>query len=257
MHSEMSWHSWMAVHRWHTAGALGRVKTSLVAERHCSLPPVGSRASHLWLRLGLPRCHFTWPLLWFGAIQILWWWEPSALELWHGWWSLSGFWPGWLRDSCYIQDIKNWWLSCSTASSWTPLRWSARMQAPGVGGALPLQEYRREVPPGWAPNDPNYSLRQYMEKLKIWYRIYQGEDESSWTFDSWQIARTSWQSWLWISRFRDHMEVLTKEMQHWFDWRWTKWLTLFQDRSSNSISPVVSRPWWTSSERPLDSKTKT
>ena len=34
------------------------------------------------------------------------------------------------------------------------------------------------VPPGWAPNDPNYSLRQHMEKLKIWYRIYQGEDEA-------------------------------------------------------------------------------
>ncbi len=28
------------------------------------------------------------------------------------------------------------------------------MQAPGGSGALPLQEYRREVPPGWAPNDP-------------------------------------------------------------------------------------------------------
>ena len=26
----MSWHSWMAVHRWHTAGALGRVKTSCI-----------------------------------------------------------------------------------------------------------------------------------------------------------------------------------------------------------------------------------
>ena len=52
------------------------------------------------------------------------------------------------------------------------------MQAPVGAGALPLQEYRREVPPGWTPNDPGYSLRQYMEKLKIWYRIYQGEDEA-------------------------------------------------------------------------------
>ena len=44
-------------------------------------------------------------------------------------------------------------------------------------GALPLNEYRRDVAPGWIPGDPNYSLRSYLEKLRLWYRVYSGEDE--------------------------------------------------------------------------------
>ena len=52
------------------------------------------------------------------------------------------------------------------------------MNAPTGSGALPLQEYRRDIPPGWSPGDSSYSLRSYMEKLRIWYRIYNGDDES-------------------------------------------------------------------------------
>ena len=33
-----------------------------------------------------------------------------------------------------------------------------KMQAPSGSGALLLQEYRREVPPGWCPRGANYSL---------------------------------------------------------------------------------------------------
>ena len=46
---------------------------------------------------------------------------------------------------------------------------------PGAGG-IPLHEFRRDVPPGWAPNIPDYSLRLYFERLKLWYRIYEGDD---------------------------------------------------------------------------------
>ena len=52
------------------------------------------------------------------------------------------------------------------------------MNAPTGSGALPLQEYRRDIPPGWPPGEPSYSLKSYMDKLRIWYRIYNGDDES-------------------------------------------------------------------------------
>ncbi|CAK9111649.1 1-alkyl-2-acetylglycerophosphocholine esterase [Durusdinium trenchii] len=43
---------------------------------------------------------------------------------------------------------------------------------------VPLQECRKDCPPGWAPGIPDYPLRQYFDKLKLWYRIYDGPDES-------------------------------------------------------------------------------
>ena len=50
-------------------------------------------------------------------------------------------------------------------------------QPPTNAGALPLQEYRRDVPPGWNPGDPAYPLRTYFEKLRLWYRVCSVEDE--------------------------------------------------------------------------------
>ena len=50
-------------------------------------------------------------------------------------------------------------------------------QPPTNAGALPLQEYRRDVPPGWNPGDPGYPLRTYFEKLRLWYRVCSVEDE--------------------------------------------------------------------------------
>ena len=43
---------------------------------------------------------------------------------------------------------------------------------------IPLDEYRRDVPPGWEPGQPRYSLKQYLERIKMWYRLYDGPDEN-------------------------------------------------------------------------------
>ena len=44
-------------------------------------------------------------------------------------------------------------------------------------GGIPLQEFRRDIPPGWIPQDPNYPLKMFFEKLKLWYRTCTVEDE--------------------------------------------------------------------------------
>ena len=44
------------------------------------------------------------------------------------------------------------------------------------GGGIPLHEFRREVPPGWGPGIPDYPLRLFFERLKLWYQVYDGED---------------------------------------------------------------------------------
>ena len=51
------------------------------------------------------------------------------------------------------------------------------MAAPS-GGGIPLEEYRKDVPPGWAPNIPSYPLKLYLERLRLWYRLYDGLDET-------------------------------------------------------------------------------
>ena len=47
-----------------------------------------------------------------------------------------------------------------------------------TGGGIPLDEYRRDVPPGWSPGNMEYPLKLYLERVKMWYRIYEGPDES-------------------------------------------------------------------------------
>ena len=47
-----------------------------------------------------------------------------------------------------------------------------------TGGGIPLDEYRRDVPPGWSPGNMDYPLKLYLERVKMWYRIYEGPDES-------------------------------------------------------------------------------
>ena len=44
-------------------------------------------------------------------------------------------------------------------------------------GMIPLQEYRREIPPGWQPGDPAYPLKAYFDRLRLWYRIASLDDE--------------------------------------------------------------------------------
>ena len=51
------------------------------------------------------------------------------------------------------------------------------MNPPSSTGNLPLQEFRRDVPPGWAPGDHSYPLRLYLEKLQLWYKTTSVEDE--------------------------------------------------------------------------------
>ena len=52
------------------------------------------------------------------------------------------------------------------------------MTQPPSSGSIPLQEYRRDIPPGWIPGDPNYPLKMFFDKLKLWYRISTVEDEA-------------------------------------------------------------------------------
>ena len=34
------------------------------------------------------------------------------------------------------------------------------------------------VPSGWQPNDSGYPLKLYMERVRVWYRLYEGPDEA-------------------------------------------------------------------------------
>ena len=52
----------------------------------------------------------------------------------------------------------------------------AQSSSSGQGG-IPLTEYRREVPPGWGPGIQDYPLKSYVEKLRLWYRVFDGADE--------------------------------------------------------------------------------
>ena len=45
------------------------------------------------------------------------------------------------------------------------------------GPGIPLQEFRRDCPPGWSPGLPDYPLRLFFDKLKLWYQIFDGADE--------------------------------------------------------------------------------
>ena len=49
---------------------------------------------------------------------------------------------------------------------------------PPSSGSIPLQEYRRDIPPGWIPGDASYPLRTYFDKVNLWYRIANVEDEA-------------------------------------------------------------------------------
>ena len=43
---------------------------------------------------------------------------------------------------------------------------------------IPLHEYRRDVPPGWGPGLQDYTLKTFFDRLKMWYRLYDGPDET-------------------------------------------------------------------------------
>ena len=74
--------------------------------------------------------------------------------------------------SAKVTDVAFLWALCSTYIAMA----NATMST-SVGG-IPLTEFRKDTPPGWAPNLPDYPLSSYLQKLKLWYRIYDGPDES-------------------------------------------------------------------------------
>ena len=39
-----------------------------------------------------------------------------------------------------------------------------------VGKSLPLTEFTKFVPPGWAPNLQDYSFKSYLDRLQLWWR---------------------------------------------------------------------------------------
>ena len=41
-----------------------------------------------------------------------------------------------------------------------------------TGSGIPLDEYRKDVPPGWEPGNPRYPLKQFLERVKMWYLLY-------------------------------------------------------------------------------------
>lgn len=51
------------------------------------------------------------------------------------------------------------------------------MSLPQTSG-IPLTEYRKDCPPGWGPGDSDYPLKLYFERLGMWYRLYDGADET-------------------------------------------------------------------------------
>lgn len=41
-------------------------------------------------------------------------------------------------------------------------------------GGVPLEEYRREIPPGWdSAMAASYPLKTYLERVKVWYNLVQ------------------------------------------------------------------------------------
>ena len=52
------------------------------------------------------------------------------------------------------------------------------MAATSSTSGIPLDEYRKDVPPGWQPGDPKYPLKSFLERVKMWYRLYDGPDEA-------------------------------------------------------------------------------
>lgn len=52
------------------------------------------------------------------------------------------------------------------------------MRTSSGSSGIPLDEYRKDVPPGWQPGDAKYPLKQFLERVKMWYRLYDGPDEA-------------------------------------------------------------------------------
>ena len=39
------------------------------------------------------------------------------------------------------------------------------------GGGIPIDEYSRQVPPGWATGIAGYTMKLYQQKVRLWYHM--------------------------------------------------------------------------------------
>ena len=69
-------------------------------------------------------------------------------------------------------------IPCFEGSTTSLTRATTMAQGSSAPTGIPLQEYRKDVPPGWMPGIPDYPLRLYLERVKMWYRLYDGMDET-------------------------------------------------------------------------------
>ena len=51
------------------------------------------------------------------------------------------------------------------------------MAQPQASTGIPLGEFRKDCPPGWGPGHAEYPLKLFFQKLRLWYRTYEGPDE--------------------------------------------------------------------------------
>ena len=58
---------------------------------------------------------------------------------------------------------------------------AAMAQAALPPGGLLLGEFRKDTPPGWCPGDPTYSLKLYMEWIRMWYRTFYLTRRDGWS----------------------------------------------------------------------------
>ena len=109
--------------------------------------------------------------------------------------------PGLLLDYQYGGDFLQFFKTSSSSSTFVgPLRlsWATFLQhyhnvlqqlygilvraskmaststTPPTG--MSLHEFRRDIPPGWAPGLPDYPLKLFFDRLKLWYQVYDGDD---------------------------------------------------------------------------------
>ena len=58
-----------------------------------------------------------------------------------------------------------------------PLAAMANPTTTTTAGGVPLEKFRKDIPPGWRPGLSGYPLKVYFQKLKLWYRVAECPDE--------------------------------------------------------------------------------
>ena len=95
-------------------------------------------------------------------------WQPwqSVLVL-----SILGFWLGGREQSVLCGDLALLRPFVPEEPEYLIIFDFTMNEAPTGSGSIPLQEYRKDIPPGWCPGDATYPLRAYFDRLRLWYRI--------------------------------------------------------------------------------------